>query len=125
MSDLVARRSADLSSWQRAWALADGPVDVWIILLGQAGSILGGSRLGPPRWEWQGGRLTAQHDPVNVRVEQPGRVEVAWLAAVQGRQWAPVSPIDLVMHLRDVQAGDTVRITQTAICIDPGGVPDG
>lgn len=118
MADLPARpAAAAVARRLTEGKLSDGPVVMWAAVISLEGTLLAAAPVpGPGVWAWEQGGLITRLPPTVMPVLAQGPIAGAWLIAVTGHKWAPITPLILeVMPPAIMGVGDTIILTDAKI----------
>ena len=121
-SDLACRWDLE---WQQApQGLPEGPVELWLIVAGDDGTVMGaGPMTQAPSWCWKDGRLAIDYSPVRIPIRQRGRYARGLIVAVsrESGTWAPFCPVGLSGGRKDreLRAGDEMTMTDGVLALYP------
>jgi hypothetical protein len=103
MSRALGRRW-DLEWRSDAHSLPEGPVELWIVIFGADGTVMGaGPVTEAPTWCWRDGALSIGYGPVHVLIQQRGHFARGLIVAVslESRTWMPFQGMDLAFTDRN------------------------
>lgn len=116
----VARRGAELAwrGWQERAGLPDGPVALYLAAMDEDGVPLGAAPLlERPDWRWAQGRMMLELGRTDIRVWRQGVLASAFLVALSGEAYRPLTPVDLEVRRQVVNRGDIVTVAHASVTI--------
>lgn len=123
MAELARPAAAAVARRLTQGQLSDGPVVMWAAVISLEGTLLAAAPVpGPGVWAWEQGGLITRLPPTTMPVIARGPIAGAWLIAVTGHQWAPITPLILeVMPPAVMGIGDIIILRDAKIRHNFGG----